>query len=123
MKQSLAPLYLVLLLGFAAYCGQKEETPSINIQIGDVVEGRGKHYQYVKGNVLNAKGITIDYLEGNIAGEKTRSLFVNVMRGNIEQGAVTVNVLNGDIIDGENVTVNVLNGRDFSGKAKILKKL
>lgn len=123
MKRSLTPLYLVLLIGFVHYCAPKEETPALNIQMSDIIEGRGKHYQYVKGNVLNGKGITIDYLEGNIAGEKTRSVFVNVMRGNVEDGAVTVNVLNGDIIDGENVTVNVLNGRDFSGKAKVARKL
>lgn len=123
MTRFVTPFYLVLLTGLLLACGQKDEPPVLNVRLGDIVEGRGKHYQYVKGNVLNGKGVTIDYLEGNIAGEKTRSLFVNVMRGNIEAGAVTVNVLNGDIIDGDNVTVNVLNGRDFSGKAKILKKL
>jgi len=122
-------------LPIAAFCGgtivifsilpgcakPAEKAVTAEIFLGDLIAVRGKSFQYVRGNVIDSKNVSIDYLEGNVAGEKTHAVFVNAMKGNVESGSVTVNVLRGDIIDGENVTVSVLIGRDFSGKAKIGK--
>lgn len=114
-------VFIILFSFFSCYGGQ-ENPPDIKIQLGDLQNGRGQHFHYMKGDLIDCKNVTVDYLEGNVRGVKSRVL-VTTMKGNVESGVVNVNVLIGDIIEGENVTVNVLDGRDFSEKAKVAKNI
>ena len=45
------------------------------------------------------------------------------MEGTVANGPVTINILKGNIIEGDGVTVNLLIGEDFSGKALVGKKI
>lgn len=100
-----------------------KEPPVQEVQLGDLVGKRGAGYAYVRGNLLDCRNVSVQYLEGDVRGEKTRGVWVDVMRGTIEGGAVTVNVLEGNIVDGANVTVNVLIGEDFSGQARVARRI
>lgn len=112
------------LLGIVAACpAGKTEAPPLRVHVGDLLAPQGKDFAYVRGNVLEAKKVSIEYLEGDVRGEKIRGLWVNVMRGTVANGPATVNILHGDIIDGEGVTVNILIGQDFSGKARIGRRM
>lgn len=108
------------LLGFSS-CDSAQ--PEVRILIGDLVRERGQELHYVKGNVIDCKNISIHDLEGNISGDQTKRVFVQSMRGNIEGGAVTVDVLHGNIIDGKQVAVNLLIGKDYSGKARVARQI
>jgi len=110
-------ILLVFLLG--ACPGGNRDFGDVAIQHGDLVNKRGKHFQYMRGNLVDCRNISVDYLEGDVRGNGSKGVWVNVMHGNVEAGLVTVNVLFGNIIDGKNGPVNVIFGKDFSGKAKI----
>ncbi|MCB1322181.1 MAG: hypothetical protein KDK34_18115 [Leptospiraceae bacterium] len=122
---NLTMIFLTTLIDIGGVgCGETaEENPAHPVHTGDLVAKRGGRYSFVQGNVIDCKNTSIDYLVGDIRGPSVKRVVINVMRGNIEDGAVSVNVLEGNIINGENVSVNVLIGKDFSGRARIGKQL
>lgn len=123
MKALLSVFVLCSLCLLPACPSGNREAPLQEVQLGDLVGKRGAGYAYVRGNLLDCRNVAVQYLEGDVRGEKTRGVWVDVMRGTIEGGAVTVNVLEGNIVDGANVTVNVLIGEDFSGKARVAQRV
>lgn len=125
-------VYFLILLCVALTSGcPRPETapPDVRVQIGDLTNrdlyanGEKRRLSYMRGDLINCRNISIDYLEGDIRGEKTRGVVVNVMRGSIDGGGVTVNVLHGSIVRGENVTVNLLIGEDLSGQARVARTI
>ena len=123
-KKTLQFFGAVVLLGLTAACpGGTEQAPEIRVHTGELNSPRGKDFTYVDGDVINAKTVSIDYLKGDVRGEKIRNLWIHVMEGTVANGPVTINVLKGNIIDGDGVTVNLLIGEDFSGQAQIGKKI
>lgn len=117
-------ILIIPVLLFILHCPSgTEQSPDVTVHEGVLAGVRGRDFTYVRGDVVDVKGVSIDYLEGDIRGKKNRTLWVNVMRGVVTRGPATINVLHGDIIEGDGVTVNLLIGEDFSGKAKIGKKV
>ncbi|MEQ9367043.1 MAG: hypothetical protein RIF32_22605 [Leptospirales bacterium] len=112
-----------LSLGPVACPGGKTEAPEVSIHEGELLSPRGKNFTYVRGDVSNAKTVAIDYLQGDVRGEKIRNLWINFMEGTVANGPVTINILKGNIIEGDGVTVNLLIGEDFSGEALVGKKI
>lgn len=123
MRRKRCTMWRVIVIGvFLASCSA-EKPRNVDTHTGDLISPRGRELNYVKGNVFDAKNTVIDVLEGNVSGPKTRQLVINYMRGNVESGSVMINVLRGNIIEGEDVSVQVLIGRDFSGKARVQKQI
>jgi len=122
-RGALAFAALFALASLAGCPSGDKAPPALEVYEGDLVGKRGRQYAYVNGDILDSRNISAEYLVGDVRGTKSRGIWIGVMRGNVEQGAVTVNVLHGNIINGDNVTVNVLIGEDFSGKAKVARKL
>ncbi len=117
-------LLILSTLLFMFHCPSgTQESPDITVHEGVLAGVRGRDFTYVRGDVIDVKGVSIDYLEGDIRGKKNRTLWINVMRGVVTRGPATINVLHGDIIEGDGVTVNLLIGEDFSGQAKIGKQV
>ncbi|MCB1324906.1 MAG: hypothetical protein H7A21_18110 [Spirochaetales bacterium] len=123
MKTPFRVLLLTLPLLFSGCPGGGTEPPVVEFQEGDLVGARGRTLSYVRGNLIDCRNTSVEYLVGDIRGDRTLRVWVNVMQGNIESGAVTVNILRGDIISGENVTVNLLIGEDFSGQAQVVRQI
>ncbi|MCR9142764.1 MAG: hypothetical protein NXI24_10970 [bacterium] len=122
------PLALVCLacclsVTLTACPGGKVEAPEVRVHEGELLSPRGKNFTYVNGDVSDAKTVAIDYLQGDVRGKKIRNLWINFMEGTVANGPVTINILKGNIIEGDGVTVNLLIGEDFSGKAKIGKRI
>ncbi|MBX7057759.1 MAG: hypothetical protein K1X75_06800 [Leptospirales bacterium] len=120
--------FLCLLV--LACCARPEtEAPHSNIHIGNL-EPRDlyrspekRQLRYMRGDLIDCRDVSIDYLEGNVRGDKTRGVVINVMRGVIDGGGVTVNVLQGSIVRGDNVSVNLLLGEDLSARAKVGRRV
>ncbi len=120
---TILPAALFLALGLTACPGGKTEAPEVRIHEGELLGPRGKNFTYVEGDVTDAKTVAIDYLKGDVRGRKIRNLWINFMEGTVANGPVTINILKGNIIEGDGVTVNLLIGEDFSGKALVGKKI
>ncbi len=119
-----AGILLVLLFSFLPACKDTTELPvETSVQIGDVTGVRQKHFQYVKGNLVDCRNVTVDVLVGDIRG-KSKNIYVNSMKGNIEGEKVTVNVLEGNILGGGGIAINVqLSGMDMTGRARVNKRI
>lgn len=113
----------MLALTLTGCPGGKTEAPELNVHIGELLNPRGKNFTYVKGTVRDARTVAIDYLEGDVRGAKIRNLWISYMEGTVANGPVTINILKGNIIEGDGVTVNLLIGEDFSGLAQVGEKL
>lgn len=120
-KTPLQSFAVLWLLAVGSGCSQQQ--PEVQIKLGDLVRERGQELHYVQGNVIDCKNLSIHHLVGNISGEATKRVFVQTMQGNVENGAVTVDVLHGNIIVGKQVTVNLLIGTDYSGQAAVARRL
>tara|TARA_B100001939_G_scaffold286204_2_gene256264 strand:- start:10076 stop:10582 length:507 start_codon:yes stop_codon:yes gene_type:complete len=116
---------LIAVLGWSVLPGcQAESTePRIEVKTENLYRDKNQTYTYVRGDLEDCRNLSIRYLEGDIKGHKTFGLQVEVMRGNILDGQAKINVLHGDIVGGQGVVVNVLIGEDFTGKAKVLKRI
>lgn len=124
-RTRLLPLFLLsFLLIYAASCSEDPSVePEVVVKTEDLYRAKNQTYTYVKGDLEDCRNLSIHYLEGNVKGNKTFGLQIDVMRGNVIDGSARINVLHGDIIRGRGIIVNLLIGEDFSGEAKVLKRI
>ncbi|MCB1168798.1 MAG: hypothetical protein KDK25_00605 [Leptospiraceae bacterium] len=120
----MALILMAFLLIYAAACAEEPSSePRIEVKTEDLYRDKNQTYTYVKGDLEDCRNLSIRYLEGDIKGHKTFGLQIEVMRGNILDGQAKINVLHGDIVGGQGIVVNVLIGEDFTGKARVLKRI
>ncbi len=105
------------------HCQTDPAEPRIEVKTQDLYRDKNQTYTYVRGDLEDCRNLSIRYLEGDIKGHKTFGLQIEVMRGNVLDGQAKINVLHGDIVGGDGVVVNVLIGEDFTGKARVLKRI
>lgn len=120
------PALTAVILGVVCSFGCRDTTElpkEASVHIGDITGVRQKHFQYLKGNIIDCRNVTVDVLVGDVRG-KSKNVYVNSMKGNIEADRVTVNVLEGNILGGSGIAVNVhVSGLDMTGRARIMKRI
>lgn len=114
----------LLLAGVFSGCrGGEPEQPEMQVVTEDLYRKKNRTYTHVRGDLEDCRNLSIRYLDGNIKGRKTFGLQIDVMRGNILDGQAKINILHGDIVGGKGIVVNLLIGEDFTGEAKVLKRI
>ena len=82
---------IALLVLLAAGCSG-EKPRELEIQMGDLVQPRGRQLNYVRGNVYEAKNTIIDVLEGNVIGSFTATGLVPKFQERLHRHGIEIDL-------------------------------